>query len=258
MTASAHFLRKLEAFLEPTDEEAAFLARVLEKQQEAAARKTLVAEGEGHAASYVLLDGWSMRHKTLSDGRRQILGVVLPGDLIGLEAHLLDRASASVTTLTRCTVAEFKPAATVRMLAEHPRLASMLLWATAREEAFLGERLVSLGRRPAIDRVAHLFVELYHRLRLVGIADGPVFGAPLNLDEIGDALGLSVVHVSRTIGRMRELGLLERRNHTITIRDLGELERRVEFPGLYIGRRLAAGERFLRARFAREELDDCF
>ena len=259
MAGGESFFRKLQAFLDPTAEEASFLARVLARQHRAEARRTLVAEGEAHAASFVLLDGWSVRYKTMTDGRRQILNVILPGDMIGLEAHVIAQASASVTTVTPCTIAEFRPAATVRMLGEHPRLAAALLWATSREEAFLGERLLSLGRRPAIDRIGHFFVELYHRLRLVGLANGDaVFEAPLNLDQIGDALGLSVVHVSRTFGRLRALKLLDRRNHHVAIRDLDALERRVEFPGLYLGRRLSNGDRYLRERFGPEDLESCF
>ena len=259
MPGEETFFRKLQAFLDPSAEEAAFLHRVLARQHRAEAHRTLVSEGEANAASFVLLDGWSIRFKTLTDGRRQILNVVLPGDMIGLEAHVIAQASASVATVTPCTIAEFRPAATVRMLAEQPRLAAALLWASSREEAFLGERLLSLGRRPAIDRVGHLFVELYHRLRLVGLADGTAaFEAPLNLDQIGDALGLSVVHVSRTFGRLRELKLLDRRNHNIAILDLDALERRVEFPGLYLGRRLADGDRYLRERFSPEDIDSCF
>ena len=81
---------------------------------------------------------------------------------------------------------------------------------------------------------------------------------PLNLDRIGDAPGSSVVHASRTFGRLRALELLERRKHNVAISDLEALDRRVEFPGLYLGRRLADGDRFLRERFAPVDIDSCF
>src|SRR6185295_5804769 len=119
--------------LDPTPEERAFLGKILGRRRECAAGQTLVVEGETHAATFIALEGWAARHKALDDGRRQILNMILPGDMIGLDAHVIEHAPASVTTLTACTLAEFPPAATVRMLAEHPRLAAALLWATARE-----------------------------------------------------------------------------------------------------------------------------
>lgn len=254
MPVTDSFYRKLGAFLEPNPAEHAFLDRVLDRRRDAKAGETLIAEGEANASSYIMLDGWAARHKALADGRRQILSFVLPGDVVGIEAHLIAEATASVTTLTRCTVAEFRPAAIVRLLAEHARLAAALMWATAREEAFLGERMLSLGRRPAIDRVGHLFVELYHRLRLVGLAQGEAYEAPLNLDQISDALGLSVVHVSRTMGQLRASRLMDRRSHRIVLLDRPRLENKVEFPGLYLGRPLGEGQRFLRPPFGPEDI----
>jgi len=257
MQGAERFFRKLNAFLDPTPEERAFLEKILGQRRHCAAGQTLVSEGDAQVTSFIALEGWAARHKELDDGRRQILNMILPGDMIGLDAHVIAQAPASVTTLTPCTLAEFRPAATVRMLADQPRLAAALLWATAREEAFLGERLLSLGRRPAIDRVGHLFVELYHRLRLVGMVEGTAYRAPLNLDQIADALGLSMVHVSRTLGRLRAQKLLDRRNHKIVLMDLDRLEKQVEFPGLYLGRRMAEGERLLRSPFSRADLDSC-
>ncbi len=251
------FYRKLRAFLEPTRDEAAFLARVLDRRRECGAGEILVREGETHASCFIALDGWAARSKALENGRRQILSFILPGDMIGVEAHVIAEATASVTTLTRCTLAEIRPAAILRMLAEQPRLAAALLWATTREEAFLGERLLSLGRRPAIDRVGHLFVELFHRLRLIGLAGDTSFEAPLNLDQIADALGLSIVHVSRTVGALRARRLLDRRKHRIVLMDLDRLEKQVEFPGLYLGRRIADGTRYLRAPFGPDDLANC-
>lgn len=250
MPDDALLFRKLNAFLEPRPEEVALIRALTERRCELAPGAMLVREGEANDCAYALLSGWAIRFRTLDDGRRQILNVVLPGDMLALDAHVIDPAPASAAAITACHAAVFPPADILRMLAEQPRLAGALLWATAREEAFLGERLVSLGRRAAIDRVGHFFVELYHRLRLIGLAEETSFRVPLNLDHISDALGLSVVHASRTFGRLRNLNLLVRRGAAITLPDRAQLEARVEFPGLYLPRRLGAGERYLRAAFA--------
>ncbi|MCW5770845.1 MAG: Crp/Fnr family transcriptional regulator [Rhodospirillaceae bacterium] len=241
--------RKLDLFIDMDAQERALLRSLLEQSREVPTGTALVKEGEGNEWSYVLITGWAHRHRTLTDGRRQLLNVVLPGDIAALDAHVISPAPASVTTLTACRVAVFAPSQTLQLIAHGPRLAASLLWMTAREEAFLGERLVSLGRRPAIDRVAHLFVELYHRLRLVGLAGNDEFVAPLTLEHVADALGLSVVHASRTFSRLRDMNLLVRRNAQIRILDLPALEARVEFPGLYLRRGLSPGERYLRGPF---------
>lgn len=256
--ADERFYAKLGAFLEPGEAERAFLDRILQRRRSLTPNATLITEGDPQTSSYVLLDGWAIRQKTLADGRRQILNVVLPGDMIGLEAHVIAHVPATVNTLTACTFAEFKPAATMRMLAEQPRLAAALLWATAREEAFLGDHLLSVGRRPAIDRVAHFMIELYHRLRLIGMARTPSFEVPLNLSVLADAMGLSVVHVCRTFAQLRRLRLLEREGRTIHLLDLPALEQRVEYQGVYVSRSRSENERMLRPGFSPEDLASCF
>jgi CRP-like cAMP-binding protein len=242
--------RKLGAFLELDAAERSFLGRLLERKRSIPRDGNLILEGEGNERSFVAIEGWAFRYRMLKDGRRQILNFILPGDIVGLDAHVIDRAPASVAAITDCSVAEFPPALTLTMLGQHARLASALLWATSREEAFLGERLVSLGRRPADERVGHLMVELYRRLGLVGRADEGAFAMPLTLQHIADALGLSVVHVSRTFTRLRTRGLVIRRNGDVRLPDLAALEAKVEFPGLYLARPLEQGRRYIRAPFA--------
>jgi CRP-like cAMP-binding protein len=248
--AAGHFHRKVAAFIAPREAEAAFInAHLLGVQRALLRGETLLHEGTPANNAYVLLNGWAIRFNALSDGRRQILSVLLPGDLIGLDAHLLSQSTASVSAITSCTVAEFRATALVEMLQRQPRLAATLLWMTTREEAFLGERLLSVGRQTAFERVGHFLVEIYHRLKLVGLVDGNSFEYPLTLDFLADAVGMSVVHASRTMQLLQSAKLLRRKNRRIEMLDLERLERETEFAGLYIGRRLAAGEHFLSPKF---------
>lgn len=248
--ADGHFQRKVAAFLTLRAPETAFIdAQLLGNRRVLPRGATLVHQGEPADNAHVLLSGWAFRLKSLADGRRQVLGILLPGDLIGTEAHLLAEASATVATLTPCTVTEFRASAIVEMLAQHPRLAASLLWMTAREEAFLGERLLSVGRQSAFERVGHFFVEIYHRLRLVGLVDGTSFEYPLTLEIVADALGMSMVHASRTMQLLRAAQLVRRENRRVRILNLEKLERETEFAGLYLGRRLAEGEHFLEPKF---------
>ena len=248
--ADGHFHRKVAAFIAPREAEAAFInAHLLGSQRHLSRGETLVHEGMPANSAYVLSSGWAIRFNALSDGRRQVLSILLPGDLIGLEGHVLAEATASVLTLTACTVSEFRSTALVEMLLRQPRLATTLLWMTARDEAFLGERLLSVGRQTAFERVGHFFVELYHRLKLVGLVEGYSFEYPLTLDILADAVGLSVVHASRTMQQLHAARLLRRSKRRIEILDLEKLERETGFSGIYIGRRLADGEHFLAPKF---------
>ena len=248
--ADDHFQRKVAAFITLRRPETEFIdAQLLGNRRALPRGATLLHQGEPAENAHVLLSGWAIRYKSLSDGRRQVLGILLPGDLIGTEAHVLAEASATVATLTPCTVTEFRATAIVEMLAQQPRLAASLLWMTAREEAFLGERLLSVGRQSAFERVGHLFVELYHRLKLVGLVDGTSFEYPLTLEIVADALGMSMVHASRTMQLLRAAHLVRRDKRRVRILSLEKLERETEFSGLYLGRRLAEGEHFLTPKF---------
>lgn len=248
--SDGHFYRKVAAFITLRDAEAAFVNAHLLGNQRVLTRGTeLLHEGTRAENAYVLTSGWAIRFNSLSNGRRQVSSILLPGDLIGLEGHLLAESTASVTALTPATVAEFRSTTIVDLLERHPRLGATLLWMTAREDAFLGERLLSGGRLTAFERMGHFFVELYHRLKLVGFVDGASFEYPLTLEILADALGMSMVHASRTMQRLHAARLMRRTQRRIEILDLAKLERETAFAGLYIGRRLADGERFLDPKF---------
>ncbi len=245
-----HFHHKLSAFIAPTPPELSFLRSLLgAKHRELPPGALLIEQGAAAQSSYILLEGWAIRFKMLSDGRRQILGVLLPGDLVGSEVYLLDRSTASVATITPCLMTEFPGTLLIQMIVKQPRLATSLLWMNAREEAFLGERLLSVGRHAAYERVGHFFAELYHRLRLVGLAQDDSFECPLTLELIADSLGMSHVHVSRTLGVLRDEGLLTRQRRVVRLLDLPRLERITEFAGLYLGRKLGDGELYLQPKF---------
>ncbi len=104
-----------------------------------------------------------------------------------------------------------------------PRLATAVLWSASSDEAIVVERLVSLGRRDAAERVAHLFLELGARLKLVGLADGNSFECPLSQYLLADALGLSAIHINRVLRQLREDGLLTFRDGIVTFDDLDQL-----------------------------------
>ncbi|MDQ0524952.1 CRP-like cAMP-binding protein [Azospirillum rugosum] len=162
------------------------------------------------------------------------MNFVLPGDIIGFYCNLFETADHGVTTLTSVEVASFAPDRIFELFKRFPRLAAALAWSGAKEEAIIAERLLSVGRRTALERTAHLIVELLKRLSLVGLADGGRFILPVTQEILADALGLSIVHINRTLRRLRDIGLIEVAGQQITVNDDKQLSSVGQFDELYL------------------------
>ena len=172
----------------------------------------------------LVLDGWACRYKILDDGRRQIISFVLPGDLTGVRACLFGVSDYESEALTDCVVALIDGRDIALLFKDYPRLAAGITWASAREEAMLTQHVVSLGRRNARERMAHLFLELYSRLESIGYVERMAYGVPVTQEMIADCLGLSIVHVNRTLKSMRKDGLLDYFNGYVVLKDSARLK----------------------------------
>jgi len=225
---------KLSSYLILTDEEKAYLSDLERNIDRHSPRSDLLQQGEKYRNVLVMRDGWAIRHKALPDGRRQVVNFVLPGDIIGMYCTLFESADHSVTTLTAVEVASFPPERIVKLFQSFPRLAAALAWSGAREEAMVAERLLSLGRRTALERTAHLIVELLRRLSTVNMADNGHFALPVTQEILADALGLSIVHINRTLRRLRDSGLIELNGQRITVNDVRQLASVGQFDELYL------------------------
>lgn len=216
---------KLSRFIDLDSADIAVLRDLFDKPNEVYHRgRDLVVEGQPHRCVFVLLDGWAISYKTMADGRRQILSYLMPGDIVGMFAAVAPVAAASVAALERVEVAPFAPDAIITTIARAPRVGLGLSWVAAREQEILAEHLVSVGQRPASGRIAHLLLEFWTRLQIRGLASRATFSAPITQADIADTLGLSVVHVNRTLRALREQGVLENRRHDILIQDLDRLQ----------------------------------
>lgn len=226
--------RKLSSAIRLTNAESDCIEALQKREKRLIAGQDLVRDGEAYDLTYVVKEGWAIRFKMLSDGRRQILNFALPGDIIGLFSPLFETADHSVAALTDMVVHPLDPASTVEMFGECPRLAAAIAWSAGRDEAILSEQVVRVGRRSAYERTGHLIVELLYRLRLVGEADGRSFELPLTQEILADTLGLSIVHVNRTLRRLRENGLLCIKDERVVIGDLEKLTSVSEFSPQYL------------------------
>lgn len=241
---------KFEEVLALSEGERAWLGGVYAETRRLAARRTLVEQNAEWRETLVLKSGWAFRYTMLSDGRRQIINVIIPGDTVGVYAAIVPHVDHSIATLTELEVASISPEEMLALLRERPRLAAAMFWAAKRDEAILGEHVVRLGRRSSYERLAHVLLELAHRLRQVGLLerDPVAFACPLTQEMFADLLGLSTVHMNRTFQRMRSEGLLQFRDGRMSLLDPRGLERVAGYNGDYLAQSLVPPEELDAAR----------
>jgi CRP-like cAMP-binding protein len=227
-------LAKLRARDEIAAEEEAAIRASVSEVRDLPADLTFVRAGVELSHSTILLDGLMARYKDLSEGQRQITELHVGGDFADLHSFSLKRLDHHVMTLTPCRVA-FVPHENLKTITERfPHLTRVYWFATNLDAAIHREWALSLGRRSAIARVAHLFCELHVRLGLVGLAEGPEYDLSLTQSELAECLGLTSVHINRTLKELREAGLVEFRGNRVNIGDLAALRRVAEFDPAYL------------------------
>ena len=179
----------------------------------------IVTEGLSDPNVWLVAEGMALRAKNLPDGRRQILALVIPGELTERGSSSPSGAPHSVIAATSLSVSSISRADLQRVARDHPEIARSLMADEARRSAAVSELATSLGRRTAEERLAYFFYETFVRLRAIGIADEQGFGFPLPQSDVAAAVGLSVVHVNRTLQRLRALKLIEWEGHRVNIVD---------------------------------------
>lgn len=242
-----HLISKLESFtrLSVLDRQA-LDAVVTEKQRRLGAREDIICEGDNPSHVNLILDGWACRYKQLEDGRRQIISFFLPGDLCDSHVYVLRAMDHSIGTLTPVTFAEISRDSLSQVTSRQPRIMQALWWDTLVQASIQREWTVNLGQRSATERVGHLLCELFLRLRIVGLADGDGCLLPVTQADLADAMGLSTVHINRTLQELRGAGLIVLKGRHLTIPDLPALQTASLFNPNYlhldhVGRHLDAG-----------------
>lgn len=198
------------------------------------ADKVLIRHGAELNTSIMLLDGWLARCKDLPDGERQITQLHVPGDFADLHGFTLKRLDHDLATISDCQIALVPHDRILALVERFPRLARYYWFATNVDAAITRELALSLGRRSAMSRMAHLFCELMTRLEVVDRAEQDGFGFPLTQREISECLGLTVVHANRTLQALRRQKLIELENRRLTILDRKGLQDLAEFDTDYL------------------------
>ncbi|MFD1789720.1 Crp/Fnr family transcriptional regulator [Sphingomonas floccifaciens] len=210
--------RKYEQFIGLADDDRAALQHLADSPARTArARTDIIREGEQPRGAMLILDGWASLYKTLEDGRRQMLAMLLPGDLCELNASMLREMDHSLGTITALTYVEL-PAPVMEALAiDHPRIASALTWDLLVAAAIQREWTLNLGQRSALERIAHLICEMFVRLNAVGLTQAGGFDCPLTQTDLAEATGMTPVHVNRTLQDLRARRLIEWRGRSVVI-----------------------------------------
>lgn len=242
-----HLIRKLEQFTKLSREDRRALESAAAKQRNFAEHSDIITEGDDPTHVKLILEGWACRYKQLDDGRRQIISFFVPGDLCDSHIYILREMDHSIAALTPGRLAEIPRAALDRITDEHVRVTKALWWDTLVAVAVQREWTVNLGQRTALERLGHLFCELFLRLRGVGLTDGDTCRLPLTQVELADAMGLSNVHINRTLRELRHAGLIVLKGGRLTIPDLPALQKASLFNPNYLhldreGRHLDANE----------------
>jgi CRP-like cAMP-binding protein len=229
---SACPLRALKLFHEPSGDELALVQSLKRREHRLGSGESLIHEGQTDAPLYTLLQGWAFRYKTLSDGRRQILSFLLPGDFIGVQQKMGDAAAHGVETLTEALFCVFQRDALWELHRQSPVMGFNVTWLTAHEESMVDDTLLSVGRRSAEERIASLLILLFKRAAALQ-ADAGAGGVdfPLTQQHIADGLGLSLVHTNKTLRRLERRGLHRLSQGRLQLRDVTAMARLADLYG---------------------------
>jgi CRP-like cAMP-binding protein len=205
-------LRRLRLLAPLNDTEQELVRQLGERRERHAPGEELIAEGQVARRARFVVTGWACRQRVLPDGRRQIFGFALPGEAIGLAERPAAPALGSTVALTALETVDAEPVLEAAQSGRAPGLARALQQGQFLDQALLLDHMVRLGRQTAYERVAHFLLELQNRLQVAGLGDQQRFPLPLTQEIMADVLGLSIVHVNRTLQQLRREKLIELRS----------------------------------------------
>jgi CRP-like cAMP-binding protein len=223
------FLSRLRTFTDLTLPELQSLRAVIETELTVNKRRDLVMDGYAFCKLCFVKDGFAARYKLLRNGKRQIVNFVLPGDVVGLPGSFLDCAANSVIAITDMTLQACSLEAFAALCYRRPKFGLVLSWLAAQEAANCVERVIDIGRRTPVERLAHLLLEIHSRLLVVGRGEEFGFCLPFTQEMMSDALGLSVPHLNRMLTRLRAEGMVAINERRVEFTDLPAMQLLAQF-----------------------------
>lgn len=242
MTESSHqadrhpFVRKIDsiALFTLTDDERAALFALPMQIVPLEPNQDIVREGDRPARCFAVLEGIACTYKTTQGGKRQVMAYHVAGDIPDVQSLYLKVLDISIATVDPCRIGFVQHDAIRALLRAFPRLGDALWRATLIDAAVVREWMLNTGRRDAYARMAHLFCELITRLDVVRRAPDRSCDLPMTQPELADALGITPVHVNRTIRDLKAAGLVTVRSRRLTVLDWDALKAAAEFDPTYL------------------------
>jgi len=231
---TATLMMKLRQRDDISVEEEAALLSIMQPPRPYPARKVVIEEGVPLDRSALLTDGILGRFKDMRDGQQQISELHVPGDFADLHSFTLKRLDHGILALTDCRISWVQHDLLREVIEAFPHLGRMLWFSTNLDASIHRAWTVSLGRRDAMARLAHLLCELHVRLEIVGLADPGGYALPLTQNDLANCLGLTAVHVNRVLRDLRERGLVTFRGGHVTVSDPVGLRDLAEFSPDYL------------------------
>jgi CRP-like cAMP-binding protein len=230
------FVAKLNRSIRLDDDDLMALTELLDRKVVVKKGKDIIVQGYEYKALHIVESGFAIRYKLLHNGKRQIVDIVLPGDIIGFPACFFEYAVFSVMAIGKMNLHYVPLDAFSALCLKRAKIATALIWFAARGAAIYVEHLTGTGRREPLERLAHFLLEMHARLRAVGHASENSFEMPLSQEGIGDTVGLSAPHVNRMLAELKSDQLIAIRGHEIKILDMAALQILAEFRPAYLGR----------------------
>jgi CRP-like cAMP-binding protein len=227
-------IRKLESIAPLAPEEKAALLRLPLRLKTVAADQDIVSEGDTPSEYCLIVEGFACRYNLTDEGKRQIHSFHIAGDLPDLQSLHLSVMDHSLGTLVPSKLAFIQHDDLRALMRSHPRLGDLFWRDTLIDAAVFRQWMVGMGRRSAHTRIAHLLCELLVRLRAVELVEDHAYNLPITQAELGDALGLSTVHVNRVLQDLRGEGLIFLNGGSLKVLDWERLQQRGEFDPTYL------------------------
>lgn len=236
------FVARLERYIELSPADLQALRGLIASEMTVQKRRDLVVDGYEYRKLCFIKEGFAARYKVLRNGKRQIINVLLPGDVVGLPGSFLERATYSVIAVSDMKLQVCPLDSFVELCYRRPKFGLALAWLAVQEATINAEHIIDMGRRTSIERLARFLLEIHSRLAVVGRATHKSFDLPFSQEVLSDALGLSVPHLNRTFARLRTDGMLVMNERHIEFADLKAMQLLAHFQPLNLARIPAAGE----------------
>lgn len=229
------FAERLGDLIDLTADEQAALSRLEDRERQLRRGNILVRENDRLSELFILKAGMMMSYVILDDGSRQILRFLFPGDMLAVSALIYRNSPETIVALTSCTVCPFDRTMMTALVSEHPRLSAIIMVLNQMERIALTDRLAALGRSSAKARVAAVLLEIRNRIRAYDKSITDTFVLGLTQEEIGDATGLTSVHVNRMLRQLEEEKLIARENGRVRLLNEATLARAANYVDRFSG-----------------------